>query len=82
VSSVISFHDLRRSFAQKWELNAADLGRAARDIVPLSTTYGEQIKALREWATGRTRNAGREAAVVDRFRRTSSRAKAAATGRS
>jgi hypothetical protein len=59
-----------------------DLRRVARDIVPLSTTYEEQIKALREWAAGRTRNAGREAAVVDLFRRTSSRAKASATGRS
>jgi SpoVK/Ycf46/Vps4 family AAA+-type ATPase len=55
---------LHRSFAQKREVNAADLRRVARDIVPLSTTYEEQIKALREWATGRTRNAGREAAVV------------------
>jgi SpoVK/Ycf46/Vps4 family AAA+-type ATPase len=71
---------LHRSFAQKRELNAADLRRVARDIVPLSTTYEEQIKALREWATGRTRNAGREAAVVDLFRRTSPLAKSSATG--
>lgn len=62
---------LHRAFAQERELGAADLRRVARDIVPLSTTYEEQIKALREWATGRTRNAGREGAVVDLFRRVS-----------
>ena len=33
-----------------WSL--PDLRRVAHDIVPLSTTYEEQIKALREWATG------------------------------
>lgn len=69
---------LHRSFAQKRDLAAADLRRVARDIVPLSTTYEEQIKALREWANGRTRNAGREAAVVDLFRRTSSLARSSA----
>ena len=35
----------------------------------LKKTYEEQIKALREWAQGRARTAGREAAVVDLFRR-------------
>jgi SpoVK/Ycf46/Vps4 family AAA+-type ATPase len=62
---------LHRAFAQKRDLNAGDLRRVARNIVPLSTTYEEQIKALREWATGRTRNAGREAAIIDLFRRVS-----------
>jgi len=37
--------------------------------VPLYRTYEEQIKALREWARGRARTAGREAAVVDLFRK-------------
>ncbi len=59
---------LHRAFSQGRELSAADLRRIARDIVPLSTTYEEQIKALREWAIGRTRYAGREAAIVDLFR--------------
>ena len=39
------------------------------DVVPLSRTYAEQIKELREWARGRARTAGREGAVVDLFRR-------------
>jgi AAA+ superfamily predicted ATPase len=71
---------LHRAFAQKRNLAPADLRRVARDIVPLSTTYEEQIKALREWATGRTRNAGREAAVVDLFRHAAPRTKSSAAG--
>jgi hypothetical protein len=41
----------------------------AQDLVPLFRTYEEQIKALREWARGRARVAGRSGAVVDLFRR-------------
>jgi hypothetical protein len=41
----------------------------AQDLVPLFRTYEEQIKALREWARGRARVAGRAGAVVDLFRR-------------
>jgi hypothetical protein len=41
----------------------------AQDLVPLFRTYEEEIKALREWARGRARPAGREGAVVDLFRR-------------
>jgi SpoVK/Ycf46/Vps4 family AAA+-type ATPase len=62
---------LHRAFAAKRDLTPGDLRRVARDIVPLSTTYEEQIKALREWATGRTRNAGRETAIIDLFQRVS-----------
>ncbi len=62
---------LHRAFAQGRELDAADLRRVAQDLVPLFRTYEEEIKALREWARGRARVAGREGAVVDLFRRVS-----------
>lgn len=60
---------LHRAFALSREVEAADLRRVAQDLVPLFVTYEEQIKALREWARGRARVAGRTGAVVDLFRR-------------
>jgi len=60
---------LHRAFALRRELETADLRRVAQDLVPLYRTYEEQIKALREWARGRARIAGRTGAVVDLFRR-------------
>ncbi|HET9552578.1 MAG TPA: AAA family ATPase [Anaeromyxobacteraceae bacterium] len=60
---------LHRAYAQGRELETADLRRVAQDLVPLFKTYEEQIKALREWARGRARVAGRAGAVVDLFRR-------------
>lgn len=60
---------LHRAFAAGREPTDADLRHVARDVVPLSRTYAEQIKELRDWARGRARAAGREGAVVDLFRR-------------
>lgn len=60
---------LHRAFALGREPSDADLVHVARDVVPLSRTYAEQIKELRDWARGRARTAGREGAVVDLFRR-------------
>jgi hypothetical protein len=60
---------LHRAFALSRDLETADLRRVAQDLVPLFKTYEEQIKALREWARGRARVAGRTGAVVDLFRR-------------
>jgi SpoVK/Ycf46/Vps4 family AAA+-type ATPase len=60
---------LHRAYALGRELETADLRRVAQDLVPLFRTYEEQIKALREWARGRARVAGRTGAVVDLFRR-------------
>ena len=60
---------LHRAWAQGRELDTDDLRRVAQDLVPLFRTYEEQIKALREWARGRARIAGRESAVVDLFRK-------------
>jgi SpoVK/Ycf46/Vps4 family AAA+-type ATPase len=60
---------LHRAYAQEREVTPADLRRVAQDLVPLYKTYEEQIKALREWARGRARPAGRTGAVVDLFRR-------------
>jgi hypothetical protein len=60
---------LHRAFALGRDLETSDLRRVAQDLVPLFRTYEEQIKALREWARGRARVAGRAGAVVDLFRR-------------
>lgn len=60
---------LHRAFAHRREVETTDLRRVAHDVVPLFKTYEEQIKALREWARGRARTAGRAGAVVDIFRR-------------
>lgn len=60
---------LHRAYALGRELETGDLRRVAQDLVPLFRTYEENIKALREWARGRARSAGRTGAVVDLFRR-------------
>jgi AAA+ superfamily predicted ATPase len=60
---------LHRAFAHGREVETGDLRRVAQELVPLFKTYEEQIKALREWARGRARPAGREGAIVDLFRR-------------
>ncbi len=60
---------LHRAYALGRELETQDLRRVAQDLVPLYRTYEETIKALREWARGRARTAGREGAVVELFRR-------------
>jgi hypothetical protein len=60
---------LHRAYALDREPTDADLRHVARDVVPLSRTYAEPIKELRDWARGRARTAGREGAVVDLFRR-------------
>ena len=60
---------LHRAFSLGRELEPGDLRRVAQDLVPLFKTYEEQIKALREWARGRARVAGRTGAVVELFRR-------------
>jgi hypothetical protein len=60
---------LHRAFAHKRDVETQDLRRVAQELVPLFKTYEEQIKALREWARGRARPAGREGAIVDLFRR-------------
>jgi len=59
---------LHHAYAQGREVETGDLRRMAQDLVPLYRTYEEQIKALREWARGRARTAGRAGAVVDLFR--------------
>jgi hypothetical protein len=60
---------LHRAFAAGRELSTADMRYVAEEMVPLYRTYEEPIKALREWAIGRCRTAGRQDAVVDHFRR-------------
>ena len=60
---------LHRAYALGRDIENGDLRRIAQDLVPLFKTYEEQIKALREWARGRARVAGRPGAIVDLFRR-------------
>jgi hypothetical protein len=60
---------LHRAFAAGREMDDADMRYVAQEMVPLYATYEESIKALREWAIGRCRTAGRQDAVVDLFRR-------------
>src|SRR5262249_39670904 len=60
---------LHRAFADGRELDTADMRYVAEEMVPLYQTYEEPIKALREWAIGRCRTAGRQDAVVDQFRK-------------
>ncbi|HEY6003183.1 MAG TPA: AAA family ATPase [Anaeromyxobacter sp.] len=63
---------LHRAYALRRDVETGDLRRVAQDVVPLFKTYEEQIKALREWARGRARVAGRAGAVVDLFRQAGS----------
>ena len=60
---------LHRAFAAGRDLETADMRYVAEEMVPLYQTYEEPIKALREWAIGRCRTAGRQDAVVDLFRK-------------
>ncbi len=55
------------AFAQRRELTHEDLVHACRDMVPLYRTYEDQIKALREWAQTRARQASRKRRVIDYF---------------
>jgi ATPase family associated with various cellular activities (AAA) len=60
---------LHRAYALGREVETQDVRRIAQELVPLFRTYEEQIKALREWARGRARIAGKETALVDLFRK-------------
>ena len=59
---------LYASFAERRELEQADLLMAVQETVPLYFTYEERIKAFREWASDRARNASRDKRVLDLFR--------------
>ena len=55
------------AFSEERELTGQDLIWAAKATVPLFKTYEEDIKALREWASGRARQASRKRRVIDYF---------------
>jgi hypothetical protein len=61
---------LYRAWARRAELSQSDLLTSARQLVPLYTLYEAEIKALRHWAQGRARPAGRDRRLVDLFQRT------------
>jgi SpoVK/Ycf46/Vps4 family AAA+-type ATPase len=56
-----------RSFAEDREVETADLSKELDQIVPLYTTYEENIKALREWARTRARRASVDQSLVNLF---------------
>lgn len=53
------------AFHENRELLTADLLKAAKETVPLSTTYAEELKRLREWAKNRARPADSVATRAD-----------------
>ncbi len=55
------------AFSEERDLTGQDLVWAAKSTVPLFKTYEEDIKALREWASGRARPASRKRRVIDYF---------------
>ena len=58
---------LYRAFGRGAELAAADLERAAAEVVPLATTYEERLQALREWARTRARRASADRRTLELF---------------
>ncbi len=58
---------LYAAFSEKRELENADISLALQTPVPLYFTYEERIKAFREWAMDRARNASRDKRVLDLF---------------
>jgi SpoVK/Ycf46/Vps4 family AAA+-type ATPase len=56
-----------RSFAEKREVTTEDISKELDEIVPLYDTYEEKIKALREWAKTRARQASLDQSLVDLF---------------
>ena len=59
---------LYSAFAERRELDTADLLRAASETTPLYETYEEPIKQLRAWAARRARMASGDTRLVDLFR--------------
>lgn len=57
------------AFAEKRDVAQADLLAALRATVPLYAMYETEIKALRTWANGRARPAGRNRKLSDLFAR-------------
>lgn len=55
------------AFADEREVERADLEYAVKETIPLYRTYEDQIKALRQWAESRARNASRVRRVIDYF---------------
>lgn len=58
---------LYSAFGQQRDLSPDDLLYAARETVPLYRTYEDQIKALRDWASTRARQASKARRVIDYF---------------
>jgi ATP-dependent 26S proteasome regulatory subunit len=55
------------AFGRGGDLTQADLLQAARQTIPLSKTYEDEIKALRGWAQERARFANRDSTMLDFF---------------
>ncbi|MCX7958627.1 MAG: AAA family ATPase, partial [Deltaproteobacteria bacterium] len=61
---------LFKAFSEKRELSDRDIWIAIKETVPLYETYEENIKALRDWASSRTRFATVSSTLLDMFRKT------------
>lgn len=55
------------AFAEERDLEEADVLLSIQETVPLYFTYEERIKAFREWARERARNASHDKRVLDLF---------------
>ncbi|MCX7944379.1 MAG: AAA family ATPase [Deltaproteobacteria bacterium] len=60
---------LFKAFSEKRELTDRDIEVAIRETVPLYETYEEDIKALRDWASSRTRFATVSSTLIDMFKK-------------
>lgn len=45
------------AYHEQRDLKTEDVQKAAKDTIPLSTTYSEELKRIRDWAKSRARNA-------------------------
>lgn len=60
---------LFKAFSERREVEDRDIEIAIKETVPLYETYEEDIKALRDWANGRTRFATVSSALLDMFKK-------------
>lgn len=60
---------LFKAFSERRELTDRDMEIAIKETVPLYETYEEEIKALRDWASSRTRFATVSSTLLDMFKK-------------
>ncbi|MGB9601151.1 MAG: AAA family ATPase, partial [Myxococcota bacterium] len=60
---------LFKAFSEGRELTDRDIEISIKETVPLYETYEENIKALRDWASNRTRFATVSSTLLDMFKK-------------